>query len=322
MGWVRTVKSINATAKRMERESQRRQRELQRQEKAYSKMEALEQASYEVSVYENYLELIQSVHKEWGELIDWKGILELTEPLEPKKMNTHEKAFKAGFLTKLLGSVEKAKDKAIQKDEDAFLIKYRQWKEDFKEWETNRLLAKRLLNHDEEAQVEIIEKLNPFSGISEVDGTLSFSTNPNGIIEVTLDTEGEKIVPSEIKTLLKSGKLSVKKMPKGKYNELYQDYICSCALRIGNELLAIIPEEKVLVHIVDKVFDASNGHTSKKCILSIAITRDIITNLNMGRIDPSDSLVNFEHNMKFKKTKGFEEVDKLSAVDTIKFTLK
>ena len=64
MGWVRTVKSINATVKRMERESQKRQRELQRQEKAYAKMEALEQASYEVSVYENYLELIQSVHKE------------------------------------------------------------------------------------------------------------------------------------------------------------------------------------------------------------------------------------------------------------------
>jgi len=322
MGWIRTVKSINTTVKRMERESQRRQRELQRQEKSYAKMEALEQASYEVSVYENYLKLIQSVHKEWGELIDWKGILELNEPLEPKQLNTHEKAFKVGFLTKLLGSVEKEKAKAIQKDEDAFLVEYRQWKEDFKEWETNRFLAERLLTHDEEAQVEVIEKLNPFSGISVVDGTLRFSTNPNGIIEVTLETEGEKIVPSETKTLLKSGKLSVKKMPKGKYNELYQDYICSCALRIGNELLAIIPEEKVLVHIVDKVFDASNGHISKKSILSIVITRDIIANLNMDRIDPSDSLVNFEHNMKFKKTKGFEEVDKLSAIDTIRFKLK
>jgi hypothetical protein len=321
MGWVRTVKSINATAKRMERESQRKQRELQRQEKNFSKMEALEQASYEVDVYENYLELLQSVHKEWGELIDWRGISELDEPLEPQKIVRYEKEFKAGFFTKLLGNVEKEKLKAIKKDTDTFLIKHKQWEKDCKEWEINKLLAKKLLNHDEETQVEIIEKFNPFNDIGGLDGTLRFQTNTNGIIEVTLVTDGGKIVPSEIKSLLKSGKLSVKSMPKGRYNELYQDYICSCVLRIGNELLAIIPEERVIVHVLDKVFDSKTGHTSNKCILSISITIEVIANLNMDKIDPSDALANFEHHMKFKKTKGFEEVEKLFAVETIQFNL-
>ena len=66
MGWKGTVRSIGAAARRHEREAQRRQRELEKQKKLYAKMEAMEQAAHEVAVYENHIEMIQSIHKEWG----------------------------------------------------------------------------------------------------------------------------------------------------------------------------------------------------------------------------------------------------------------
>ena len=121
------------------------------------------------------------------------------------------------------------------------------------------------------------------------------------------------MIPTEKKSLLQSGKLSVKKMPQSEFYEMYQDYVCSCILRIGNELLAILPDKLVLVHAVDNMLNSKTGHMEEQYILSIAISRQTIASLNMDLIDPSDSFENFVYIMKFKKTKGFEVVEPLLA---------
>jgi len=311
MGWKGTVRSIQAAARRADREAQRRQKELEKQEKLYAKMEALEQAKYEVDVYENQLEVIQSVHKEWGNRIDWKAISSMPAPKEPINEHTHEKNFKPGIITKLLGSENKAREKSINKDELEHENRYKQWEIEYKKWETDKSLAESLLANDGEAKMDIIKQMNPFKDISELGSTLSFTTHTNGIIEVELFTQGGEQIPTEVKSLLQSGKLSVKKMPRGTFNEIYQDYISSCALRVGNELLAILPERIVLIHVMDKMLNTKTGHMEEQCILSVAISRDTIASLNMDKIDPSDSLDNFVHNMVYKKTKGFEVVEKL-----------
>ncbi len=56
MGWKGTLRTMQASARRAERNAHRRQRELERQHKEYARMEALEQAAYEVEVYENHVE--------------------------------------------------------------------------------------------------------------------------------------------------------------------------------------------------------------------------------------------------------------------------
>lgn len=48
-------------------------------------------------------------------------------------------------------------------------------------------------------------------------------------------------------------------------------------------------------------------------IVSVAISRRTLNSLNMDSIDPSDSMQNFVHNMKFKKSSGFEPVEQLDA---------
>ncbi|MBB6715599.1 hypothetical protein [Clostridium gasigenes] len=41
------------------------------------------------------------------------------------------------------------------------------------------------------------------------------------------------VVPKDILSLIKIGKLSKKAMTKTRYYELVQDYVCSCAIRIS-----------------------------------------------------------------------------------------
>jgi hypothetical protein len=102
-------------------------------------------------------------------------------------------------------------------------------------------------------------------------------------------------------------------MAKGKFNEVYQDYVCSCVLRVANEIFSVIPDSKVVVTAVDELLNSKTGHLEESPILSVCVSMHTLESLNMDAIEPSDSMNNFIHNMSFKKTKGFEAV---SSVDT------
>jgi hypothetical protein len=130
-----------------------------------------------------------------------------------------------------------------------------------------------------------------------------------------LKTNGEDVIPSDIKTLIKTGKVSTKKMPKSQFYELYQDYICSCALRVSREIFAVLPTAMVIVNANGELLNSKTGHMEECTLLSVAIPRETIEKLNIDAIDPSDSLSNFVHNMSFKKTSGFGAVEKLTPAD-------
>lgn len=325
MGWKGTVRSIGAAVRAAERDAKRRQRELEKKQKQYEKMQELEQAAYEVEVYENHIDVIQSTHKECSPPIDWNKIASSKQPAEPKRRNDNEsearqllESYKPGFLDRLLKRVEKKRsllsrkiDEAIKKDEVNYKSSISKWEKDKGEWKESVAIAKALLDGKAEAKIEAIESLQPFSEISNLGSSLSISVYDNGVLEATINVHGTEIVPSETKSLLKSGKLSVKNMPKGKFNEIYQDYVCSCVLRVGNELFSAIPDNLVIVTAVDELLNSQTGHLEESPILSVAVSRSTIEHLNLEAIDPSDSMDNFKHNMSFKKTKGFERVERV-----------
>lgn len=327
MGWKGAVRSIGAAVRAAERDAKRRQRDLERRRQQYAKMQDLEQAAYEVEVYENHIDVIQSIHKECSPPIDWNKIASSKQPVEPK-MNTDNESearhslesYKPGIIGRLFKREEKKRaflsqkiDEAIKRDEDKYKSSVLRWEQDVEEWRESISIANALLDGNAEAKVDVIDSLQPFSEISNLGSDLSISIHKNGILEATINVHGTEIVPSETKSLLKSGKLSVKSMPKGKFNEIYQDYVCSCVLRVGNELFSAIPDNLVIVTAVDELLDSKTGHLEEAPILSVAMSRSTIKRLNLEAIDPSDSMDNFKHNMSFKKTKGFERVARVDA---------
>lgn len=317
MGWKGTVRSIQASARAADRDAQRRKRELEKQRKAHQKLAEQEQAAYEVSVYQNHVELIQSMHKQCGTPIDWGKIRDAGEPKKPERNSQHEAAFKSGFFTKLFGNEDKKRSAAIAKDDAVFQNELVNWQQNHQRWQDHGALARKLIQGDGDpgSKVEVIQTVNPFKDINELGTQVDISIAENCMVEATLHAYGENIVPVEAKSLLQSGKLSVKKLPKAKFNDIYQDYVCSAALRIGNEILAMVPDDLVIVHIKDKLLNTATGHIEDQYILSVAISRATIASLNMDRIDPSDSLENFIHNIDFKGAQGFKGVEPLSAKD-------
>lgn len=326
MGWKGNLRSISAAARAAERNAKRRQRELELRRKQYEKMVEIEQAEFEVEVYENHIDVIQSLHKECGPVIDWDFIAKSSEPEEPKISKKKEENarfelenYKPNIIDKLFKREQKKIDLlkkeiniAIETDYIDYKEKHSDWEKRFSEWEDEIRIAKLLMNGDIQTKIDTINNLQRFSEISNLGSSIRFLSHENGLIEAEIYVHGSNIVPREVKSLLKSGKLSIKNMPSGRFNEIYQDYVCSSTLRVANELFAILPDQLVIVTAIDELLNSATGHLEKSPILSAVISRKTINKLNLESIDPSDSMNNFIHAMSFKKTKGFDKVDRIN----------
>lgn len=330
MGWKGTVRSLQASARRSERNAQRRNRELQKRHKEFAKMEALEQAAYEVEVYENHIDLLLSVHKECAETVEWGRFLANPEPQPPLQSGALEQAathaaatYHPNFWARLFKLEARQRVALLDKivvaraeDEKQYQARFDEWKSARSEWADETDLASRILGGDRQAKLDAIEAFDSFAEISHLGSAIKLIVHEGGILEAKVAIHGSEVIPTEIKTLLKNGKLSTKAMPVGRFNELHQDYVCSCALRVGRELFAVLPDDLVIVTALDNVLNSSTGHMEELPILSVAFTRSTVAGLNLETIDTSDAMKNFVHNMSFKKGVGFSAV---AAIDAQRF---
>jgi hypothetical protein len=106
---------------------------------------------------------------------------------------------------------------------------------------------------------------------------------------------GRDLIPHEIKSLTAAGKLAVKPMPKARFHEIYQDYVCACVLRLAREMLALLPIETVLLTATVDGIDLRIGHAAELPVLSMAVPRAVVERLDFEHLDPSAALENFPH---------------------------
>lgn len=325
MGWKGTMRTLAAVQARSQRESVRRQNELQRQMNHSSKLQEEQQAEYEYQLYENYVDILSSIHKDCGNIWNWNEISTSEPPIKPDKSSENERkaqaeydAYKPSISDKLLKKVVgkqaelvKAIEEGRNKDEEEYQNALKQYEQDNMEWENTCKLASKVLSGDVEAYMEAIKQIQPFKEITQLGSQLNIRAEDSRIIEATLQVKGEDVIPGEVKSLTKSGKLSVKKISTTKFYELYQDYVCGAVIRVARELFALLPVELAIVTAVGGVLNPATGHIDEQPILSAAMPRETIDKLNFEMLDPSDSLVNFVHNIRFQKAKGFSPVEKI-----------
>ncbi len=289
-------------------------REQLRRQKEQQRVEQLQQARYEVALYENQIEVIKSIHKECDEIIHWNDIaisvapfIKDTEGPKQSQAQLSLEQYKPNMFNKIFKTEEKQRAKLVDQVQAARL----QDQEDYAEWEKINQLAKRIVSGDEDSFFMVIEEMAPLDDLSEFGSGFEFFAINKDTMEIDFQVHGERVVPKEQKTLTSTGKLSVKSMSKSAYYDLEQDYICSCALRIARDMFAILPLKQVYINAVDERIDAATGHVKEVTLLSVKIEKEILNRLNFEQIDCSDSMQNFEHRMILKKTQGLQPVERL-----------
>jgi hypothetical protein len=323
MGWKGALRAAQADVRRAERESERQQKQL-------ALAQELDSAEREFWQQEAYIEVLTTLHAECSPARDWVELAGRPEP-KPPSPSTHHLDRALGELSDyhptLLDRVLRRVERETQRLNGRIGSAPRLDQEDHQralaaheaalgKWAESVSLAKRVLAGELDAFAEAIGEAEPFSDIPLLGVAVSFSSHEDRLFSAMLHVEDESVIPSEAKNLLKSGRLSSKQMPKGRFFELYQTYVCSAVLRVGGELLALLPIEFVVVNAISSMLDPATGHTEEAVILSVAVQRAAFEQLNLPSISPSASMTNFVHNMDFKKTKGLARV---AALDPTQF---
>ena len=313
-----TAHSVGTAMKATSRKPASRRRELDRKMKRREKEKANQQAAHDVARHEALLERITSIHRECSERVDWAGMANRPAPVEPRKNPAEEQAarkaladYAPGRVAKIVGRdvskrarLEAAIKAAVRKDSENFKTAHGRWLAEMEDWRRNSGLARRVLAGDPEARVEAVRRFGKFAQISEIGSNIVLRVLKTGSIEATLTGHGKAIVPADTLRQLKSGKLSVKKMPKGRTNELHRDHVCSCLIRAAREVLSLLPDDEVVVTIVETRTDEASGSRGSVPVLSASVVRERLESIDLENTAPSEIVKHFAHSMVFGKFKG------------------
>lgn len=317
MGWKGTMRSLQAASRRAARDAERRH-------KAALKQQALNDAADAVDAWEDYVSNLISVHLDLADSIDWHAMAASQKPEPPENSRPKEhharkrlETFKPGFFDFFVGGSDRRKSRlesaiatALIEDEKTFRQEMLEYEKNLEEWSDDNRMARRLLDGDIEAVKEVLTNLETMAEEDRIGTNIEFSITSDEIHAYPL-VHSDEIIPDYRRKLRASGSLSETKMLKGQFNELYQDYVASVALKVAGDIFHVLPYDEVFVTCRTSMLNKSTGHKEDTPILSVQFVKDTFKKLNLANLDPSDSLSNFNHNMKFRKTTGFQPIEPL-----------
>jgi hypothetical protein len=321
MGPRGILRALEADERRRQRVAQKHQRDLERRTREQAKLSAIEQAHLEVETYENRLEVLLSVHKDQGAAWDWGALAAALPPPCPQKNSYHEMQAKQRVLVlhpqKQQGS-EAAIEQGQLEDERVSQESMKAYAAETAEWDKLKSFAHRILAGEHKAFIEALVEFSPLAEISDVGSLMHFTVESASLIGCELKVNGSQAIPSEVKTLTATEKVSVKPMPKARFHEIYQDYVCGCILRVAREVFAMLPVNTVLITASADILDTRTGQTLEQPVLSAVMPRAIVVRLDFDKLDPSDAMENFLHRGNFKasrKTGAFQPITPLTPAD-------
>lgn len=306
-----------------------RRRELQKHYKELAKASAQAQAAYEVQEFENYLELLVSLHRDRSDVWSWQAIAATAPPAAPTPTGRHEthaaqalRAYVPGFFDKLFGAAKKrtvelqlALEQARQADQHEFGAATKTYQDHYTLWDYRRHLSHRILARDTSAYFDALQHAGAFDELVAFQTQVAIAEAAPDAVVLVCRTDATSPVPNEELKLTAAGKVSTKAMAPARFWALHQDFVCSSALRVAGEALAVLPIDRAIVNVGAVQTNTATGHPEFFTFLAVHFARSTLLGLNLGQVDASDCMKNFPHRMKFKKTSGLEPIEPMSLAE-------
>ena len=306
--------SLAAGQRRSEREAVKRYRFHVAPQKRFETENLKALAATTVDMHDNHLKMIVTLHHDAADPLDWAQVVAAPPPQQAQEREDQARraleSYRPSLFDRVFGGakerqaeLETAIPKARAEDEAA-------WRETLDEWNWYQQTARGIVQGDLRTYQAAIDYLAPFEELESVGAKVQTRFVEQTLAEASVMVPHD-IVPTVEQKLLASGRLSSKEMPKAKYWGLYQEHVCSAAIRVARELFHLLPVGRVYVDVGTVRLNTATGHMATETFLSVEFDRDRVLGLNFQRIDPSDAVQSFRHNMNFKKTSGFAPIDKL-----------
>ncbi len=257
---------------------------MRREEKEYEKQKAIIAAQQEVEQFEDGIELLLSLHKEYIQDIDWHyQARALPSPLPFRVPFDELKEQRRRLLATPNSQWTSTLSTTAEPSPDRGGV------------EGGRALARGVLTGNGDAYVQAINNYSRLDEVVGSDGEIELIFHSPERFEIVLQLCGMEVIPEEEKGLRASGKISVRKMPEKRRNKLYQDYLCSCMLRIAMEAFAVLPIQELLVHTRIPLQPDTAAEAEMSPVYSVILPRDGFCGLNFEDLDPTDTIESFPH---------------------------
>lgn len=310
-GVVRSMRAMDRAAKQAERRRVTHQQALHRQA-------MLDASAGAAAEYEAVIEALTGSHRAVLSRRDWLTTATATPVAMPDRRDDAERraaaeldSYTPGWFTRVLKREERAREalaeavKAARVQDDADHARRIQAAE-----EQNRAIAEaqRVVERNPDAMVGALEAHSAL-------GTLPYSVEGldtlfiDGRIVAVVDGLDLEDMPEESISLLKSGKASVKALPIGKRHEIHRDAICSAAVRVAIEFLAVLPIDEVEVVMLTDILDRGSGHIDALPVLHLRVTLQAINTLNLQRTDASALVDRLGGHIDWNKRDGFRAIN-------------
>ncbi|MEG3220101.1 hypothetical protein PD716_05575 [Vibrio gigantis] len=285
----------------------------------------LENAVSEVSLFNQHLHLIQSVHTIPTPKVNWESIAMEPAPVMPTVRFDHKvKAMKAldeykpNWLDMVLGNKSKLYtltnniERAAEQDIEQYKTEFVHWVQNYSYWAKGNQLSKGVLNNDSEAKLSALSEAqqNPINA-AVVDTKLinhNFNTYKNGhLLEINIQVNKHNVIPKEKKALCQ-GEVKLEKMSVSESNALYREYVCSCILKCAQDAFNVLPETNVVINV-----EQISANQTSETIVSCHVEQGLLEFLLVEDDKPSEILEFFVHIEDFNPHRG----NGFSAIKTI-----
>jgi hypothetical protein len=288
----------------------------QQKEKLKQKLVELQKNTLDVDGYNGLIETIKGVHRECNTNVDWLQVNAIKAPYNPPDIGPNKakalreyEAFSPSLLERIFRTLGENRKKKLEEAIAACDIIDT---EEYDQWQKLNTLSSRIIQGDVDAYDQAINESNLLDDLLDYVSDFKFSFKDGLSLEVEFRVNTDTVVPKYAVSLTKTGKLSKKDLSKTEYYKLLQDYVCSCTIRIAREIFALLPVEKVAVHVFEYGLNTAIGLEEAVTVLSVLFDKSTFTALNFELIDPSDSIQSFNCNMKFLKTGGLKSVGRIT----------
>jgi hypothetical protein len=303
-----------AEAWRSERESiHRRERLLAQRPFALGE---LARAQHSVKTFDNYLELVLTMHKDAWSKWNWSAVLGSKPPPRVTELEfdalTSLVAYRQPRFSQIPDAIVDMRpckspipDDDHEDDADHLLK--------VAEWEWFKHVARGVIEGDIEAYAAALDCLSPFAEFEMLGSFVQIETRASWYLEALVTVRDPEIIPREEVSMSGKGRLQSRPMPLHHYWALYQEHLCSAALRVARELLAILPIRTAFVNMA-KSGVAGPADRDLHTVVSVAFERDRLEALPFETLHPVEAVMSFRHEMKFHPRRGLSPVAMVSEV--------
>lgn len=265
-----------------------------------------------VTAYQNALYALSHIHNEAYDFFDFESdpIQYVTREIGPLQKEALAKleTFKPSFF-----------DRLFKKD----VTKYEELQENvfkaIEEDEENRqvhtvepTLAANLKKLQPQAMDQFIKLVGGFDVFNDdvvsISHHYSMNVDEADAIIVNVTTNMAEDIIDNVVEINDKGKYSDKKLSKTAFNQRTYAYICSLALGVATEALAITPLYKCFVNITDQSVNTATGLSSNQVILAGEFDERQLIQYDYETLNPIEVVEKSSVEMNYTDRNGFKEV--------------